>query len=114
MMVEQEGHEHAPGQCYPARDYSGQDSGCPHYSTNLQRAWEIIEKLRPEYCCITIYSDHDYCWRVSLTPAQDYAHLEKPYGHTPVAVVDGEESLPLAICLAALEAKGVKVRDVEG
>ena len=79
----------------------------PFYSTAAGAAFQIVEALRPRMCCITIKSDHDFCWTVSMIKAPDYSQSAEAMmkaKHEPCAVVDGEDSLPRAICLAALQA----------
>lgn len=67
-------------------------------------AFQVVEKLRQsgEYCCIDIHSDHNYSWSVSMKLATDGIK------HDPIARTS-DESLPLAISLAALRAVGEEV-----
>lgn len=83
----------------------------PNYSTSIAAAWKVWERLRisGKWCCLDIKSDHHYCWTVSLTPSEvdpDQKKRFKIKGHKPTIVVDGEDSAPRAICLAALKAVG--------
>jgi hypothetical protein len=83
-----------PKGCYP--------KGYPtEYSENITAAMGLFDYLRNtgKYCCLEIYSDYNYCWKVSLTKS------ELNEEHKPTIVVDGEENLPLAICKAALLTK---------
>lgn len=78
--------------------YSG-DMFLPHYSTNIADAWEVVEKL------------------VSTPgPNGDHHSVQVDYSGGAVVVIDENEdwqvsaiagTVPLAICLAALKAKGV-------
>jgi hypothetical protein len=73
-------------------------------SCDIEAAMQVVEKIRQsnEFCCINIHSDHNYVWRVSLirVESQNASH-----GVTASAT---NESLPLAICRAALAAIGSK------
>lgn len=77
----------------------------PKYSTNITEAMKIIDKLRNsgEFCCLKMDSDYHYLWTVSLTYSEDL----RPNGrgsnsvHTTDIIIN-HESLPMAICLAAL------------
>lgn len=85
----------------------------PRYSSEITAAWDVWERLRQsgKWCCLDITSDYDYCWRVSLTPSEVDPEQKKRANtklHRPIVVVDGEESAPRAICLAALKAVGWK------
>ena len=71
----------------------------PHYSTNIADAWEVVERL------------------VSTPgPNGDHHSVQVDYSGDAVVVIDENEdwqvsaiadTAPLAICLAALKAKGV-------
>jgi hypothetical protein len=54
-----------------------------HYSTDISAAWEVVEKLKPQFQEITIDADKD--WRCYFDSACAFA-----------------ETAPLAICRAAL------------
>lgn len=75
----------------------------PDYSTDIAAAMMVWQHLRQSgrWCCLTIRSDYDLCWRVELVH-DNSAH------DRPTIVLDGEDSLPLAICRAALLAAEVK------
>lgn len=93
-------------------DYSGDlqlSNPLPSYSEDLAAAMEVFQKLREshKYCCLKIVSDYNYVWSISLTKVQPWprdkdAEGNDPYKHEPSVYVT-EESLPLAICLAALK-----------
>ena len=69
----------------------------PLYSTSIEAAWEIVEKLRQKYCCIKVYSDHAYIYECTTVKDPDDDH------DAPI-IFDQAETAPLAICLAALKA----------
>jgi hypothetical protein len=75
---------------------------CPHYSTDIAAAWLIVERLRPAEDTrygVTIESD-GAGWYCTVEDADvewdDPAHTSVAYG----------ETLPLAICRAALASVG--------
>lgn len=70
------------------------------YSTSISAAWEVVEKLRRRCCCIEINSDHQYVWDVRMRIDRDGLHDRMDWD----VWIKAEESLPYAICLAALEA----------
>lgn len=74
------------------------------YSTEIGCAFQVVEKLRQGdyWCCIEIKSDYSYVWDVKLTRSESLEYDEN-YKHTPAIIVTNK-SLPMAICLAALEA----------
>jgi hypothetical protein len=86
----------------------------PHYSSDIAAAWEVMEKmldegLMPAIQClgnlVTIYGDET-----------DNSKLEMAEKHglktiRTVAMAHAE-TMPLAICLAALKAKGIEVGEV--
>jgi hypothetical protein len=65
---------------------------------DLNQCFQVVEKLRKNHCCITIYSDHDYIWRIELIKKT----CDPIANHKPYVVVDGEENLNEAILKAAL------------
>jgi hypothetical protein len=73
----------------------------PRYSSSIEAAMRVIDKLRQsgEWCCIEIKSDYHYVWWVALTPAEGSGNGP----HKPT-VARQDESLPVAICRAALAA----------
>ncbi len=68
----------------------------PSYSTDIAAAWEVLEELIPKYLLSLSWVDG---WEVSHYEANEQVtyHLAE------------DASAPLAICLAALKAKGVSV-----
>lgn len=74
----------------------------PAFSIDIKAAFEVFEKIRAscKWCCLRIYSDHDYHWYVSFVPS-NYDEVCDP--HEPTVKADSY-SLPHAICLAALKA----------
>lgn len=62
------------------------------YSTNIADAWEVVEWMKMYEPNIT-WSDSDHMW---------ICHFDKY-----VDFVISNESAPMAICLAALKAKGI-------
>ena len=72
----------------------------PHYSTDIAKAWEVVEEMNPEY---------NFFIRMLHRPAVRV--IRKEYmGHENTSTIF-DESAPMAICLAALKAKGVEVDD---
>lgn len=97
---------HKEGECYPTREVEsmgGTFGGVPHYSTDIACAMQVFEKLRGsgEWCCLNIFSDFHYIYYVSLTRFDLNEDEESPHEPTIKA---RDESLPLAICRAALAA----------
>ena len=75
----------------------------PHYSTSIEAAWEVVEKLCEHGCTVfTEYTadEEDGCALVDVDPETGEEVLH--------AVAD---TIPHAICLAALKACGVEVDD---
>lgn len=75
----------------------------PKFSTKIKPALKIVQVLREcsAWCCIDIHSDYHYVWTVRLTPAE--GKDAEGYEHKPkISITD--ESLPMAICKAALAA----------
>ena len=74
----------------------------PCYSTDIAAAMEVFQYLRDsgKWCCLNILSDYKYCWTVSLKE-ETIGTFNPP--HRVVISVD-DESLPVAICRAALKA----------
>ena len=69
----------------------------PAYSTKIEDALKIIPKLSSLFCCLDInYDIPGRVWTVTLTRIDDEEHK-------PVIKVFDKQSLPEAICLAALE-----------
>jgi hypothetical protein len=90
--------------CYRYADNSGDwwTTHIPHYSTDIEAAWEVLEKMRadcsgggePDYIMLNCYKElepHWYCAKI-------WAHHD---GDIP-EVEATAETAPLAICRAAL------------
>ena len=77
----------------------------PEYSTDMAAAWSVVEKLTDgEYVKVRCEQSHyhgDYCW-VTATNEPDAGDLVKRDS------AEWGESMPIAICLAALKAVEVK------
>lgn len=78
----------------------------PHYSTNIADAWEVVEKLGRW---------HGFDFMIVMPDPEQTFHLRTYEAGWYEATNDGPErrvvsdadTAPLAICLAALKAKGV-------
>ncbi len=75
-----------------------------HYSTDISAAWEVVEKVKG-YDRVEIFNDDGF-WFVSIDTHDKFDQTD---GH----VVPREmcDTAPMAICLAALKAKGIEVED---
>lgn len=83
-------YEVAPGALVPV----------PTYSTHIANAWILVEKLK-----LAVIPGDDGKWRCECGGfIVDCIWYEVSLEHAPAS-----ESAPHAICLAALEAKGVEV-----
>lgn len=75
----------------------------PEYSTDIKAAWEVVEKMKSfetGFALITLNDQFkELKWIAKFT-------LLKPKPHMKFEM---NKSAPLAICLAALKAKGVEV-----
>ena|ERR1035437_8230779 len=93
------------------------DNPLPSYSEEIGPAMEVFEYLRKshKWCCLKIRSDYCYNWEIVLTEAEPWPTGKERFdgkgglvGVTPYAHVGklmaSSESLPEAICLAALKA----------
>lgn len=71
----------------------------PQYSTDISEAWKVVEKLYEEDLIIELengdFSDGGEGW---------YCHVPEPN------INQFAETAPMAICLAALKAKGIDTR----
>jgi len=80
----------------------GADGGwyikCPNYSTDIAAAWEVVEKLQKEYIVSILGPDDQGThWCVDIMSKNQKLNFANEVGNTA----------PMAICLAALKAKGV-------
>lgn len=78
---------------YKAEFDEGWPYWTPHYSTSVAAAWEVVEKIGGSFQLIT--GPKDYEWACG-------------FGGSPPPWTFND-SAPMAICLAALRAKGVEV-----
>lgn len=71
----------------------------PYYSTKISDAWEVIETLN----CLNVSVNRENCMgvRYDIIIYDDLDLKDK--------VVVTEDAAPMAICLAALKLKGIKV-----
>lgn len=94
-----------PWQILPPDATELKAKSCPHYSTDIAAAWQVVEKLRQDRLYIEIVSEAEYfrCEVNHYTPA---AYQFKTEQHADTA--------PLAICLAALEAVRTDGAEQEG
>lgn len=69
---------------------------CPTYSSDILAAWQVVDRLRSQKCEVEVKSGR-WGWDVDFWPRKE-SSLE--YGHIQLP------SLPVAICMAALEAVG--------
>ena len=85
------------------------EDGIPLYSSSITYAMEVWKRLRDsgEFCCLNIYSDYMYCWKISINKAMN----DENDSHEPFVSLDGIEGgldgLAWGICMAALKAYGV-------
>lgn len=77
---------------YMGRDYEV----LPHYTTDIAAAFSVLEAMRREGYVVRMDSDFDMYWGITL-----YNPKMAGASHANAS------SLPEAICLAALRAKGV-------
>lgn len=80
--------------------YEGNGKPVPHYSTDIKTAFEVAEKLKL----------YDITSRTYDTPKKhrSYACIFYEKGEGIMAYA---KTLPMAICLAALRAKGIEVKN---
>lgn len=69
-------------------------------SDNIQDAWKVVDKLANEEIMTNVKNCLDFGYRVELLMPESYE------GDIEVT----KETAPLAICLAALESKNVKLK----
>lgn len=80
------------------------DTWVPHFSTDIAAAWQVVEKLVAEgYCPALLYDDEGHWGLFFDGVSQAEAQPESYVVFTTPAWAD---TAPLAICLAALKAKG--------
>jgi hypothetical protein len=74
------------------------------YTSNMERAWEVVEQMRRDCCCITIRTPTSEPMECEMVPGSWTGNMEhEAYtGHS-------DPSAPMAICIAALKVKGVIV-----
>jgi hypothetical protein len=72
-----------------------------NYSTNIEDAWRVVEKLKNTGDVLIAKDFDDNQWEVEITIWQN----ESIHKHFVVKA----ETAPLAICLAALKSVGVEV-----
>ena len=96
----------APGRAEPevVEPGSAERHPLPRYSASMDAAMELVEILRwaGRWCCIELYSDqHALLWELLVTS-------EDVQGHENLGLTRHQyESLPEAICVAFLVARGV-------
>lgn len=69
----------------------------PHYSTNIAAAWQVVEKLD-----LSVIRLNNGRWSAGEAYAFENSYAE-------FRTTTHADTAPLAICLAALKAKGVEV-----
>mgnify|MGYP001559380275 CR=1 FL=1 len=74
------------------------DALVPRYSTNIEAAFLVVEKIRSsqDICCFTIESDYSYVWDITWVFADGITHTVHGFDFSL-------EKLLIAICYAALE-----------
>lgn len=86
--------------------------GVPRYSADIAAAWEVWEKLREDgpgngdyFCCMDLRWPVAEGYEVALRRGNhDEDHAGKAF-----VLVSQVRTAPLAICLAALKARGITV-----
>jgi hypothetical protein len=63
-----------------------------HYSTQIADAWLVVEKMKANNYCFTLYDGYDPEWAALFSPRDAKLNLAEA------------DTAPLAICLAALKA----------
>jgi hypothetical protein len=74
---------------------------CPFYSTDIAAAWEVVEKLSDADPMIRQYGEEDGSW----TWVVDFEGVNKGYVRS--------RDICLAICLSALDFKGILVPELD-
>ena len=72
----------------------------PHYSTDIAAAWEVVEKLAPEFEWILENDVKDGGWSAIIYKWEGTSVVSSPIGRSDA------DTAPHAICLAALAAVG--------
>lgn len=70
----------------------------PHYSTSIEAAWAVVEKMNDRFAVSFSCCSQAVEWHCELSCSEN-VHFSAKGG-----------TAPLAICLAALDAVGVEVR----
>lgn len=81
----------------PYHNYEDAD-GLEHYSTDISKAWQVVEKLRPGKF-VWIKDCGGFGWRVEI--------LSTSPTDVQIDFAETADSAPLAICRAALRVLGV-------
>ncbi len=79
--------------------YPGDKSGCPAYSTEIAAAWQVVEKLKSQLWMLSLHDHGGGQWFAG------FAEHDGRYMTNREAACRIADSAPLAICLAALEAR---------
>jgi hypothetical protein len=76
----------------------------PTYSVNVSQAMKVQARMANlGYCCFSLKADYTYCYLASFTNESN---------HSTHYSIEVEDSPSLAICLAALLARGISVEAV--
>jgi hypothetical protein len=73
----------------------------PPYSSNMNEAWQVVEKLQKDGWHIELYNENEK-WCFDLTKYNEFMFVDRFYRASA-------EDASLAICLAALKAVGIEV-----
>jgi hypothetical protein len=77
------------------KENGGFSSHCGCYSTNIESAWNVVEKLQTE--------PYEFFFGIEKTPSIPYAKTGKPHWHVEFGGKKTfADTAPLAICRAAL------------
>ena len=88
---------------YRYRDNPYSPFSLPHYSTRIQDAWLVVEKMTEEGFCPALLYDDDGRWALSTDGIQNLPGKGEVL-YTSFAIESDmlADTAPLAICLAAL------------
>lgn len=106
------GHEISSGKDSYYKEYAYIINGpvlddIPKYSTDIAAAWEVVEKISPQIL------DSKPWTQCFITTIRDGIHCSFKNLYSGEILGDAiETTAPLAICLAALKAKGIEINDV--